>query len=90
MAKADPLIRRDLNTQGQRYLILSAVWLAPVQPALPGASALRRKAARKCGKTVAERSWALAVQFPDFSPPAGAANFIFIAKTSKGWALYQP
>ena len=88
VGQADRLIPKGLNTRGHQYQIISAIWLAPVVPALPGASVLKRAAVRKCGQKIAERSWALAVQFPDLSPPAGAATVVFIAKTSRGWVLY--
>jgi hypothetical protein len=71
------------NTQ-----ILEVVWLSPYQPRLVGAVALRRTARARCGRRVADRSWAVGVYFTDVTV-ADNLSFAFLTKTRRGWSIWR-
>jgi hypothetical protein len=59
-------------------------------PDIPGAPALRRLAAKKCGRAVAERSWAVVIEFPLEQIARTNRTLMFLTLTGDGWRAYYP
>jgi hypothetical protein len=57
----------------------------PPRPAF--ARGLRARALRICGRSIVDRSWAVAVHLTRVQLPA-SNRVIFLAKTSRGWAAW--
>jgi hypothetical protein len=72
----------------ENTLILEVVYLSPYQPRLAGAATLRRLARARCGRHVADRSWAIGVYFTDVTV-ADNLSFAFLTKTPRGWAIWR-
>ena len=68
--------------------ILEVVYLSPFQPRLAGAATLRRLARARCGRRIADRSWAIGVYFTDVTV-ADNLSFAFLTKTPRGWAIWR-
>lgn len=72
----------------ENTLILEVVYLSPYQPRLAGAATLRRLARARCGRRIADRSWAIGVYFTDLTI-ADNLSFAFLTKTPRGWAIWR-
>jgi hypothetical protein len=59
-------------------------------PEIPGAPALRRLAAKKCGRAVAERSWTVVIEFPLEQISRTNRTLMFLTLTRDGWRAYWP
>jgi hypothetical protein len=64
---------------------------------LPGINTLRafsayyeRNARRLCGRSVASRSWAAILQFPEAQAVPLSYRVMFFARTSNGWRAWYP
>lgn len=62
--------------------------LAPTYPRLRGASFYRKIAARRCGHSLAERSWVVLLGFPTAQTISGGRGVAFFARTARGWRLW--
>lgn len=71
------------NTQ-----ILEVVFLSPYQPRLRGSAALRRLARARCGRRIADRSWAIGVYFTELTV-ADNLSFAYLTKTPRGWSIWR-
>ena len=92
--KAEALIpsafSSELNrAQRKGFVVTEVVWLALGDPTNSRAATLRRAAARSCGKTTAEASWAVGIRFPNIPLPT-ANQQAFVVRTASGWRLYRP
>jgi hypothetical protein len=90
---------KTISSQGHTYRltakntpIIAAVRLAPFAagPEIPGALALRRLAVKKCGHVVAERSWAVVIEFPLAQIARTNRALTFLTLTRDGWRAYWP
>jgi hypothetical protein len=70
--------------------ILAAVELAPLGAAkpIPGASALRRQAASRCGASTARSAWAIVIDYPLIQIAAQSVRVSFVVRTDDGWRTF--
>jgi hypothetical protein len=89
-----PRVYQLTNQQGRVRItranteILEVVFLSPYQRRLAGAEALRRVARARCGRSIADRSWAVGVYFTDLTV-ADNLSFAFLTKTPRGWRIWR-
>jgi hypothetical protein len=88
---------KTISSQGRTYRltakntpIVAALRLASFGAGrdIPGAAALRRLAAKKCGRAVAERSWAVVIEFPLAQISRTNRTLVFLTLTRNGWRAY--
>lgn len=68
--------------------VLGAVQLLPGAEEIPGAVALRHRAAAHCSAAVANASWAVIVDFPGSKVAGEPAKVTYVVRTRFGWRLW--